>query len=65
MVSCDAINCGNSSSKLKKDDVKEWHNVPRKAEGKLLRQKWLVAMKREPPYPEDGHFYECGVLNVI
>lgn len=68
MVTCCAINCGKSSTKLKVDDVKGWHTVPYKPEDKLLRQKWIVAMKRDPPYPvkkEDfvicgSHFtYEC------
>ena len=61
MVSCGAINRGNSSSKLKTDDMKGWHNVPHKPKDMLLRQKWLVAMKRDPPYPKNEHFSVCGL----
>ena len=61
MVSCGAINCGDSSSKLKTNDVKGWHNVPHKPKDMLLRQKWLVAMKRDPPYPKIEHFSVCGL----
>ena len=61
MVTCGAINCGNSSSKLKKDEGKGWHIVLHKPEDKLIRQKWLVAMKRDPPYPKDNNFYVCGL----
>ena len=48
MVTCAAINCAHSSSKQKKDEIKGWHNVPRT--DKLLRKKWFVSMKRDPPY---------------
>ena len=58
MVTCGAINCVNSSLKLKKGDVKGWHNVLHKPEDKLIVQKWLVAMKREPSYPKNNNFYE-------
>ena len=26
-----------------------------------FRQKWLVAVKREPPYPDDKNFALCGL----
>ena len=61
MVSCGTINCGNSSSKLKTDDVEGWHNVPHEPKDMLLRQKWLFAMKRDPPYPKNEHFSVCGL----
>ena len=58
MVTCGAINCGNSSSKKKTSDVKGWHKVP--TLDKLERMKWLHAM-RDLPYPSDKNFYICGL----
>ena len=69
MVYCSAIGCQNRSNdprgKVKKrcaDEVKGWHVVPYKLEETTLRKKWLQAMKREPPYPQNPqNFIVCGV----
>ena len=62
MVNCCAINRNNSSKKKKGDDVKGWHIVPYKENEKELRKKWLHALKRDPPYPEnDKNFVVCGL----
>ena len=59
MVTCGAINCGNSSSKKKSSDVKGWHKIL--TLGNLERMKWLHAMRRDPPHPSDENFYICGL----
>ncbi|XP_057298998.1 uncharacterized protein LOC130629703 [Hydractinia symbiolongicarpus] len=61
MVTCGALNCGNSSTKKSVADVKGWHNVPTEKENKQRRKKWLAAMKRDPPYPADTNFVLCGM----
>ena len=58
MVNCGAINCVKSSEKFTSEDVKGWHKVPTKGP---LRQKWLTAIKRDPPYPAAKNFYLCGL----
>ena len=55
MVSCGAINCVNSSSKYKIEQVQGWHGVP--SNDKTLRKKWLAAMRRDPPYPKDKNLH--------
>ena len=59
MVTCGAINCGNSSSKKKTSDVKGWHKVP--TLDTLERMKWLHAMRRDPTYPSDENFNIRGL----
>ena len=59
MVTCAAINCGNTSTKKKISDVQGWHPVP-PPESPVLRKNWIIAMKGEPPYPKDEHFVLRG-----
>ena len=54
MITCGAINCGNSLSRKKTSDVKGWHKVP--TSDKLERMKRLHAMRRDPPYRSDKNF---------
>ena len=48
MVSCSAINCGNSSFKYKIEQVKLLHWVL--SNDKTLWKKWLAVIKGDPPY---------------
>ena len=57
MINCGVINCEKSSENNESEDVKGWHKVPTKG---LFRQKWLTAMKRDPPYPAAKNFNLCG-----
>ena len=57
MVSCSAINCGNSSFKYKIEQVKQWHWVL--SNDKTLWKKWLAVIKGDPPYPMDNIFHLC------
>ena len=50
MVECGAIGCNNDLRSKQTSEVKGWHKVPTEDN---LRQKWLVAMKRDPPYPKN------------
>ena len=59
MVTCGAINCGNSSSKKKPREVKGWHKVPPLDKVELM--KWLHAMRRDPPYLSNENFYICSL----
>ena len=62
MVRCAAIECGNGSREKKTYDVKGWHQVPTEDAENCLRQKWLTAMKRDPPYPDNPKdFVVCGL----
>ena len=58
MVGCAAPMCSNHSRNKKKADVKGWHYIPREL---CLRKKWIVAMRRDPPYPKDTNFALCGL----
>ena len=51
MVICGGIGCNNDSRNKKIGEVQGWHVVPYKNEENLLCDKWIQAMKREPPYP--------------
>ena len=51
MVTCSAINCGNSSTEKSVLKVKGWHKVPT---DKKLRKQWINSMRRDPPYPSDN-----------
>ena len=57
MVTCSAINCSESSKRLSTAENKGWHQVPTDP---TLRKKWILAMKREPPYPCGANFVLCG-----
>ena len=62
MVTCAAIECGNDSREKKTYDVKGWHQVPTEDAENCLRQKWLTAMKWDPPYPDNPKdFVVCGL----
>ena len=57
MVYCASPNCSNASRNKRKADVKGWHYIP---QNEALRKKWIVAMRRDPPYPKDENFALCG-----
>ena len=57
MVICSAINCSRSSKKLSTAESKGWHRIPSDS---ALRKKWIIAMKRVPPYPQERNFVLCG-----
>ena len=50
MPYCGAPGCNNRSETQKVDNVKGYHDVPNEGE---LREKWIAALKREPPYPNE------------
>ena len=58
MVTCSAINCGNSSTKKSVLEVKGWHKVPT---DRKLRKQWIKSMRRDTPYPSDENFVLCGL----
>ena len=59
MVESGAIGCNNDSRSKQTSEVKGWHKVPTEDN---LRQKWLVAIKRDPPYPKNReNFINCGL----
>ena len=61
MVACAAYGCTNSSRKQKAHEVKGCHYIPREEVNKDLRNRWIISIKREPPYPKDEHFAVCGL----
>ena len=45
----------------KAHDVKGWHYIPRDEVNKDLPNRWIILIKREPPYPRDENFAVCGL----
>ena len=58
MVGCAAYGCTNSSRNKKSYEVKGYHYIPSNNE---YRNKWIIAIKREPPYPKNENFAVCGL----
>lgn len=56
MTGCAAYGCGNTTNKMSREEVKGYHVVP--PTGKL-HDKWIAAIRREPPYPQE--FKICGM----
>ena len=62
MVICGAFRCTHDTRKHKTSYVKGWHTVPYRENETELRQKWLSALKRDPPYPKNpSDFQLCGL----
>ena len=61
MVACAAYGCTNSSRKQKAHEVKGWYYIPREKANKDLRNRWIISIKREPPYPKDEDVAVCGL----
>ena len=59
MPLCAVPTCDNSSSrKVKAVNAKGWHTIP---SDQILRTKWMVAVRRKPPYPDDEYIQLCGL----
>ena len=59
VASCAALDCKNNRDK--RPDL-SYHRIPaNKPENKLIRQRWIQNIRREPPLPKDENFFVCSL----
>ena len=59
MVTCSAIGCTNQSDTPSQEGI-SFHNIP-SSKKPLLRQKWLLNIRRKPGLLMDSSFYRRSV----